>query len=50
MATDILANYAQLGFSFAVSVYVLVVLNKSLKENTLAITALKEEIIRSKEK
>jgi len=46
MVTDILASYAQLGFSFAVSIFVLVRLESTIKKNTEAIISLKEEIIK----
>lgn len=44
MAVDIFASYAQLGFSFAVSIYVLVRLEKTVQKNTEAIACLKESV------
>jgi len=48
MASDLFASYAQLGFSFAVCIYTLYSINTTIKENTKAITDLREEIIKSR--
>jgi hypothetical protein len=46
MVMDILSQYAELGFAFAVSAFVLLRLENTIKKNTEAIISLKEEIIK----
>jgi len=48
MTFDVFSGYAQMGFSFAVSIFVLVRLENTVKKNTEAIIALKEAFIKKK--
>jgi len=54
MAVDIIASYAQLGFSFAISIYFIVKMENTIKTNTkateaqtFAINELRDEIKRN---
>jgi hypothetical protein len=50
MDSELITFISQFGFPIAVATFVLLRMESTIKRNTEAITALKEEIIRSKEK